>query len=99
MPMKNVQFTFSPAVVIEEVQGTLALAVMALESLYGPDRVVLDATYRLDPQTRTLDVDRANDVGATFALILLGFLRREFGPDAFRMRRVDVAPGATGGAQ
>jgi hypothetical protein len=89
-------FEFSPDVPIDEIEGTFKLALLATETLFGTDRVLIEAVYRIDLANRAIDVDRCNNVGGTLALVFLGFLRREFGSDAFRMKRTH-APLVTGG--
>jgi hypothetical protein len=93
-------FEFSPDVPIDEIEATFRLALLATETLFGTDRVAIDAVYRIDLDKRAIDVDRSNNVGGTLALVFLGYLRREFGPEAYRMKRI-YAPvaSATGGAQ
>jgi hypothetical protein len=94
------RFEFTPDVPSHEVEGTFRLALLATETLFGTDRVAIDAVYRIDLDTRAIDVDRSNNVGGTLALVFLGYLRREFGPEAFRMKRVyGPVASAMGGAQ
>jgi hypothetical protein len=90
-PLSSCLFTFSPDVSMSEVEGTFELALMTTETLHGAERVALDAVYRIDAETRTIEIDRSTDVGGTLALVVLGFLRREYAPGAFRMRRLDGA--------
>jgi hypothetical protein len=73
-----------------EAAATFALATLAAESLHGSDQVALDAIYKVDRDARTIEVDRSTAVGCTLALVFLGYARREFGPESFRMRRVDA---------
>jgi hypothetical protein len=91
-------FEFDHAVPIDEVAGTFELALMGVESLYGPARVALDAVYRIDRTNRTIEIDRSSDVGGTLALVFLGYARREFGDAAVRMKRVEAPLGETEGA-
>jgi hypothetical protein len=84
-------FEFTPAVRMDEAAATFELALLATESLHGDDRVTLEAVYKVDADARTVEVDRTSVVGSTLALIYLGYARREFGTDAFRMRRVHAA--------
>ena len=88
-------FEFDHAVPIDEVAGTFELALMGVESLYGSDRVALDAVYRVDRANRTIEIDRATEVGKTLALVFLGYARREFGEQVVKMKRVE-APTAAG---
>jgi hypothetical protein len=88
--LTSCHFTFDPAVPIDEVAATFELARFAAEALHGSERVALDAIYKVDADARTIEVDRSTSVGATLALVFLGYARREFGAESFRMRRVDA---------
>jgi hypothetical protein len=87
MSQTVVQFTFDRSVSMDEVDGTLRLALLAVESLHGEDRVRLEAKFILERAKRSCSVDASSDVGRTLALIFGGYLRREFGNDAVKMRR------------
>jgi hypothetical protein len=50
--------------------------------------VRLDASYFLDAERRVLVVDARTRVGMTVARILAAFLSREFGDDAYAVKRV-----------
>ncbi len=84
-------FQFDPSVCFDEVSGTFELALLGVESLYGPDRVAMEAVYKVDPDNRSIEVHRSTDVGGTLALMFLGYSRREFGPEAVKMKRVDTS--------
>jgi hypothetical protein len=75
---------------MHEAEGTLKLAVMAAESLFGPARVELEAVFRVDAEGRAIVVERSTEVGATLAVLAWGYLKKEFGGDV-RVRR-DVPP-------
>ena len=94
-PLASCLFTFEPSIPMEEAAATFQLALLAAESLHGADRVTLDAVFRIDHDTRSIEVDRSTSVGCTLALVFLGYARCEFGQDAFRMRRVH-GTGVTG---
>jgi len=88
MSNTQVRFVFDDSVVPKEAEGTLRLAVMAVESLFGPGRVALECRYRLDLRRRIALIDTTGEVGRTLALIFGGFIRREFGHDAVRLNRM-----------
>lgn len=92
MPRNNrpVIFSFSPTVPFAQARETFELALLAAESLHGPERLTLEACYQLDDQTRTIEISGDTDIGGTIALIFLGYARREFGADAVRMKRCHV---------
>jgi hypothetical protein len=85
------QFT-DVEVPIEEVEASLLLAVMATESLHGESQSRLDIAHFLDPVKRACVIDVGTQVGRDFNRLFIGFLRREFGEDAFRVERVVDLP-------
>jgi len=82
------RYTFAPEVPPEEVEATLLLALFAVESLHGEAQVRLDAAHALDPDRRGCILDAATPVGRDLNRVFVGFLQREFGPDAFQVERV-----------
>jgi hypothetical protein len=78
-----------PAARPPEVEGSIVLALLATESLHGECEVQLTAPHFLDKGRRACIVDATSSVGGDFNRLLLGFLRREFGPLAFRVHILD----------
>jgi hypothetical protein len=81
------KFVFRPGVSLENAEESLLLAVLAAEGIHGRSRVRLDATFRLRRDKRTCIVDVGTQVGRHIAQIFTGFLAREFGEQAYRVRR------------
>lgn len=91
--IKNVyRYGFQPQVPLEEVEASLLLALMATESLHGEAQVRLDAAHYLDPDQRACVIEAGTPVGRDINRLFVGFLRREFGEDAFQVERVDSVP-------
>lgn len=88
MSPKPYRYTFSESVLIEEVEGSLLLAIWATESLHGESQVRLDAAHFLDVAQRTCVIDGSTPVGKDLNRLFVGFLRREYGEDAFSVQRV-----------
>lgn len=82
MTHTSIRFTFDGTVPIDEVEQTLRLALLAVESLHGEDRVLLETASHVERASRTCVVDTSTDVGRTLALVFAGFVRREFGDEA-----------------
>lgn len=82
-----VRFAFDMSAPMSEVETTLRLALLAVESLHGEDRVRLDAKFAIDRAARVCVIDAACEVGRTLVLIFGGYARREFGEGAVRMER------------
>jgi hypothetical protein len=88
------RYTFGPEVPQEEIEASLVLALFAVESLHGEAQVRLDAVYTLDANGHECLVDATTNVGRSLNRIFVGFLRREFGPEGFKVERLDAAPPA-----
>lgn len=85
------RYEFPPEVPVEEVEASLLLALLATESLHGEVQVRLDASHYLDADRRACVIDAGTPVGRDINRLFVGFLRREFGEDAFSVERVDSA--------
>ena len=72
-----------------EVEETLQLAVIAVESLHGQSRVRLDASYCMDDEQCGCVIDASTVVGRDIVRIFTGFAIREFGEEAFKVNRVE----------
>jgi hypothetical protein len=83
-------YQFSDSVSNEDIESTLILAVMGIESLYGESLFRLDAVHEFDKQTRQCTIDATTDVGRALNRLFAGYLMREFSRDAFQVRRSQV---------
>ena len=83
------RYVFTPDVPMEDIESSLLLAILATESLHGESQVRLDASHYLDPAARACVIDAGTAVGRDFSRLFTGFVRREFGEDAFQVERVD----------
>ena len=86
--MSAYQFDFEPKVSLTEAEMSLHLAMYAVEGLYGEARVRLESSYHIDESHRAITVDGGTEVGAAVVKVFTRLLGREFGEDAFRVRRV-----------
>lgn len=82
------RFKFAPTVPFEEAECSLVLAIMAAESLHGATQVRLDASHAVDADKRCCVIDASTSVGRDLNRLFIGFISREFGPDAFTVERV-----------
>jgi hypothetical protein len=74
---------FRPEVSMREVEGTLKLARLACESLYGARRVKRETRTDVDHVQGACRIETAGVVGRTLFSIFDAYLRREFGSQAF----------------
>ena len=85
------RFHFTSDVCLEEAELTLHLAMYAVEGLFGAARVRLDVSYFVDQPRRVIIVDATNEVGATLVRVFANLLLREYGDEAFAVRRVGAS--------
>ena len=81
------EYTFRRHVSMADVQDSLTLAILGAENLHGRSLVRLDGWWRLDRQRRKCSIDGSTKVGQAIAGLFAGYLSREFGDQAFRVRR------------
>jgi hypothetical protein len=89
MPAEIHRYSFGSAIDFEDVEASLLLAIFAAESLYGESQVRLDAAHAVDADQRVCVIDASTQVGRDINRLFTGFVLREFGPDSFRVQRVD----------
>lgn len=86
------RYEFSSDVNLDAAEASLVLAHMAIEHLHGECATRLDAGHAWDGIHRQCVIDASNQIGLELNRLFVGFLKREFGPDAFRVERVTKAP-------
>lgn len=89
MASKVFRYQFDDSVPMEEVEGSLLLAILGVESLHGETEVQLSASHFLDVERRTCVIDAGTETGTDLNRLFAGFLRREFGKTNFTVRRID----------
>jgi hypothetical protein len=84
------RYTFAADVPSEDVESTLLLALLAVESLHGEADVRLDAGHVFDAEGRCCVIEAGTAVGRDLCRLFTGFLRREFGDYRFRVEPAEV---------
>jgi hypothetical protein len=92
-------YQFSDSVTSDEVESTLLLAVMGVESLYGESQVRLDAVHQFDWENHQCSIDASTDVGRSLNQLFAGYLMREFPGEAFEVRRSLSGLGASAASE
>jgi len=82
------KYEFSPNLPIQEVERSLALSVLTTESLHGRSQVRMDASFIVDKEKHACVIDADTEVGRDIARIFTGYLTREFGENAFKVKRL-----------
>jgi hypothetical protein len=80
-------YEFRRDVPMQDVEASLQLAFLATESLHGETQVRLDAAHSLNHRKRCCMINVQSRVGRDISRIFTGFLRHEFGEDAFSIKR------------
>jgi hypothetical protein len=83
------RFKFAECVDLRDARDTLLLAALATEGLYGEARVRMDAAYAVDAPLQVIVVDEATQVDQDVSGVFTSLLTKEFGPDAFSVRRLN----------
>ena len=82
------KYQFGASVNMVEVEASLVLAIISTESLHGESQVRLDASHAMDIEQRSCVIDARTLVGQDLNRLFIGYIRREFGEDAFRVERI-----------
>ncbi len=82
------RYRFAEEVDLVQAEGTLLLATLAAQGLYGEARVRMDMAYAADRTIGVIVVDAGTDVGDAVNAIFTAFLAMEFGRGAFSVRAV-----------
>lgn len=81
------RYTFGQAVPMSEVEETLLLAVMVVESLHGATAVRLESSYVMDIGRRVCVIDASYEIGRSICRVFTGLLSREIGDHAYSVER------------
>ena len=87
MSNESYRYGFNNDVPMDQVEETLLLSTLAVESLQGRSGIRLDAEFQLEKEKRTCRISSTTEAGRQLARIFTGFLAREFGEQAFRVDR------------
>ena len=86
------RYHFTSIVLLEDIEASLLLAVLSAESLHGEAQVRLDAAHFFDSNQRACVIDANTSVGRDLNRLFVGFVRREFGEDAFHVEHITTSP-------
>lgn len=81
------RLSFRSGVDLIEVEATLHLAIVAAEGLFGEARVRMEVSYHIDAAQRIVLLDGRTGAGDAVVRVFTAFITREFGEDAFDVRR------------
>ena len=82
------KYSFDNDVPFASIKSSLAFALMAVESLIGEPEMVLGVAHTIDKSGRTVEIAGRSRAGKLLNKLFVGFLIREFGPEAFSVQRV-----------
>jgi hypothetical protein len=85
------RYTFQPSVPVEEIDHTLTLAIVGVESLHGASVTLNDVRHLFDTTKRAVVIQADTEAGRDLARLFTGYLSQEFWLEQFRVERVDSA--------
>lgn len=85
------RYRFARTVQPREVEETLLLSLLAVESLYGRARVRMEAPYRLSKERGVCVIDTSTVVGVSLARIFTGYATLEYGDAAVTIEQEEIA--------
>ncbi len=91
MTQETYKYRFDQAVPAQDLEDTFMLALLAVESLHSRSRVRMEGRFNIDKNSRTCIIDAATAVGLDLARIFTGFVTREYGERAVRIKRIACA--------
>ena len=77
------RYRFDPGVPLGEVEHTLVICLLAVQSLHGEAGARLAVGHHFDRRRGRCVIDGRTPEGRDLAKLFTGFLAREFGPTAF----------------
>ncbi len=81
----TVKIVMNDGVPMQEVNETLRLSLIAVESLHGAELVGMVRPAKFDLAKRSIFISMEDKVGRDTAAIFGGFIRREFGEESFKV--------------
>lgn len=89
------RYRLSRSVAPADAETTLLRAIMSVESLHGESQARLDIRHSWDESGRICVLDASTQVGRDLNRLFTGFLKREYGDDAFVVERVNLVSEAS----
>ena len=93
------RFAFDGDVSLDEVEGTMALALIGVQALHGEAGARLGAGHYFDRLRRACVIDGRTPVGRDLGRLFTGFLTREFGETGFTVEPAEPRPSAASDEQ
>lgn len=78
-------FHFKSHVGMRDVAQTLELSRIAAESLFGSERLDLEAPCTIDDVGHSVTIESSTEAGRALAILFLAYAKREFGPAAIEI--------------
>lgn len=82
MSTQTYEYRFDTKIPVQELEDTLMLSLIAVESIFGHSRVRMDGHFELDKTNHRCRIDCSNEVGTHLARIFTGYATREYGEGA-----------------
>lgn len=81
------RYVAAPWVPVEDLEGTMSVALAAAEDLYGSHVMDRDVWRAFDASARSVWIDASREAGSAFSRIFAGLMKRSFGDAAVTLTR------------
>lgn len=85
------RFHIDDAIGLDKAESTLPLAILAAEGPFGESKVRMDVSCHVDAPRRVILIDGKTDTGRDLVRVFTSLITRDFGANAFSVRRVPSA--------
>ena len=82
------RFRFEPGISMDDVEQALALSVIAVESIFGEQAMMIDGRFSVDRQDRICLVDTQTQLGYVLAKVFAGYMNTAL-KDCFQTERIE----------
>ena len=82
------RYTFDDSIPMDDVESSLLLAILSVESLHGESQAHLDVRHLMDTEQRACVIDGSTQAGSDLNRLFVGYLRREFGTEVFQVKHM-----------
>lgn len=86
------RYSFDASVPLTEIEATLTLAIIGVESLHGECTTLMDVQHLFEPTKRMVVIQADTESGRDLARLFTGYLSREFPLGKFAVVRLTHEP-------
>jgi hypothetical protein len=82
------RYSFDDSVPVDEIEQTLTLSIVGVESLHGTSVMLLDVRHLFDAARRAVVIQADTEAGRDLARLFMGYLSQELSLERFKVDRM-----------